>query len=242
MFLAISSPYWLWKLKPETTLNVLIINKTVPDETYREHAGLVWLLNQQKYVKQDGSRYDVKTDYVGFVPKTKQERPWPTSLQSYDVIYVADTYGVYEHDFTAEKKEGRRSEKVYGGLTEQEVNRLHDAMFEGNKTLIAEFNSFASPTERSVRETFYSLLNVEWTGWIGRYFPKLEDDEVPVWVKENYEKQYDKRYAFTGPGYVLVDEYDRLIILHGKEIGKRGVLFTPTKKGEKELGVSGSIS
>ena len=241
MFLAISSPYWLWKLKPETTLNVLIINKTVPDETYREHAGLVWLLNQQKYVKQDGSRYDVKTDYVGFVPKTKQERPWPTSLQSYDVIYVADTYGVYEHDFTAEKKEGRRSEKVYGGLTEQEVNRLHDAMFEGNKTLIAEFNSFASPTERSVRETFYSLLNVEWTGWIGRYFPKLEDDEVPVWVKENYEKQYDKRYAFTGPGYVLVDEYDRLIILHGEEIGKRGVLFTPTKNGEKELGVSGSI-
>ncbi|SFA52067.1 hypothetical protein SAMN05216169_10318 [Anoxybacillus pushchinoensis] len=240
IFLAISSPYWLWNIKPTTTLNVLIVNKTVPDQTYREHGGLVWLLNQQKYVKPNGTRYDVKKDYVGFMPTTKKERPWPTGLQSYDVIYVADTYGVYENDLTTKKKKGKRSKKVYGGLTEQEVNRLHEAMFAGNKTLIAEFNSFASPTDPSVRNKFYSLLNVEWTGWIGRYFPKLEDDEVPVWVKENYEKQYDKRYAFTGPGYVLVDEYDRLVILNKNEIGKQGVLFTPTKKGEKELGVSGS--
>ncbi|KHF29945.1 hypothetical protein LR68_01424 [Anoxybacillus sp. BCO1] len=236
IFLIISSPYWLWKMKPSTTLHVLIVNKTVPDDTYREHEGLVWLLNQQKYVKPNGARYELKKDYVGFIPTTKKERPWPTSLQSYDVIYVADTYGVYENDLTIEKKKGKRSKKVYGGLTEQEVDRLHEAMFEGNKTLIAEFNSFASPTDPSVRNKFYALLNVEWTGWIGRYFPKLENDEVPVWVKENYEKQYNERYAFTGPGYVLVDEHDRLVILDKKEIGKRGVLFTPTKKGEKSLG------
>lgn len=115
IFLAISSPYWLWNIKPTTTLNVLIVNKTVPDQTYREHGGLVWLLNQQKYVKQNGSRYDVKTDYVGFVPTTKQERPWPTSLQSYDVIYVADTYGVYENDFTTEKRKGNVQKKCMAG-------------------------------------------------------------------------------------------------------------------------------
>ncbi|OAO81444.1 hypothetical protein TAF16_0754 [Anoxybacillus flavithermus] len=113
MFFAISSPYWLWKLNPETTLNVLIINKTVPDETYREHAGLVWLLNQQKYVKPNGTRYKLSKDYVGFMPNGKKERPWPTSLQPYDVIYVADTYGVYENDFTAEKKRETLEKSVW---------------------------------------------------------------------------------------------------------------------------------
>ncbi|KFZ32501.1 hypothetical protein JS44_03895 [Anoxybacillus flavithermus] len=95
---------------------------------------------------------------------------------------------------------------MYGGLTEQEVDRLHEAMFEGNKTLIAEFNSFASPTDPSVRNKFYALLNVEWTGWIGRYFPKLENDEVPVWVKENYENNimvhHQKMYLHLPLKYV----------------------------------------
>ncbi|KFZ32502.1 hypothetical protein JS44_03900 [Anoxybacillus flavithermus] len=72
IFLIISSPYWLWKMKPSTTLNVLIVNKTVPDDTYREHEGLVWLLNQQKYVKPNGARYELKKITLGLSQRQKR--------------------------------------------------------------------------------------------------------------------------------------------------------------------------
>ncbi len=55
--LVLFAPYWLWWLKPETKLDLLIVDKTVPDRSYREHQGLVWVLNQQKYVHGNGERY-----------------------------------------------------------------------------------------------------------------------------------------------------------------------------------------
>lgn len=67
----ITSPFWLWQLKPSTALDVLIVDKTVPTNTYREHQGLMWVLNQQKYVQSNESKYVPMKDYVGF-PKWKQ--------------------------------------------------------------------------------------------------------------------------------------------------------------------------
>lgn len=73
IFLAIvTSPFWLWKLKPEKDLNVLILDKTVPNSTYREHKGFVWVLNNTKYFK-DGKPYSVENDYKGFEPKSNQK-------------------------------------------------------------------------------------------------------------------------------------------------------------------------
>jgi len=235
----VSSPYWVWQLKSAKPLNLLIMDKTVPDVTYREHKGLVWLLNQQKYVSMDGTPYDLANDYVGFVPKKNGDyavRQLPRSLSRYDAVYVADTYGVYEEEFLKNDKTGKRSAKIYGGLTEKEVNALHQFVMTGGKTLLAEFNSFAHPTPINVRKQFYSLLNVEWSGWIGRYFPNLQSREVPVWVKDNYEKQYGRPFRFRGAGIVLVDENDRLVVLDRQMIGKKGVTFSTTKAGEAQFG------
>ncbi|MCR8847795.1 hypothetical protein NQ095_05210 [Rossellomorea sp. SC111] len=237
--LLVSAPFWLWQLKKEQNLDVLIIDKTVPDTTYREHKGLMWLLNQQKYVQSNGKRYDLKKDYIGFVPgkdQTFDVKNIPSSTEKYDAVYIADTYGVYEEEFHNENVAGKRSSKLYGGLTDQDMDALKDMAMNEGKTLIAEFNSMAQPTEEETRKKFYSLFNLKWSGWIGRYFPELENSEVPQWVRENYEKQYEEAYNFTGPGYVLVDENDRLVVMDKDDIGKKGAVFSTTSRGEDLIG------
>ncbi|PFA67449.1 hypothetical protein CN378_11450 [Bacillus sp. AFS015802] len=237
--LIVSAPFWLWQLKKEQELNVLIIDKTVPDTTYREHKGLMWLLNQQKYVHSGGKRYDLQKDYIGFVPKKDQTfdiKNIPSSTSKYDAVYIADTYGVYEEEFHNENVSGKRSSKLYGGLTDQDMEALKDMAMTDGKTLIAEFNSMAQPTEEATRKKFYSLFNLEWSGWIGRYFPEMQNSEVPQWVRDNYEKQYGEAYRFKGPGYVLVDENDRLVVLDQDDIGKKGVVFSTTSQGEDFIG------
>ncbi|MBW3110926.1 hypothetical protein KYJ26_03670 [Bacillus sp. MCCB 382] len=237
--LLISAPFWLWQVKGDKDLDLLIIDKTVPDTTYREHKGLMWLLNQQKYVQSNGERYNLKEDYIGFVPKKDQTyniKNIPSSTDQYDAVYIADTYGVYEEEFHNKNVSGKRSTKLYGGLTDQDMDALKDMAVKDGKTLIAEFNSMAQPTEEATRKKFYSLFNLEWSGWIGRYFPELENSEVPQWVRDNYEKQYEAAYNFKGPGYVLVDENDRLVVLDKEDIGDKGVVFSTTPNGEKLIG------
>jgi len=241
-----TSPLWMWQFKPSTTLPVLIIDKTVPDETYREHKGITWLLNQLKYTKEDGSIYNVAKDYIGFVPNTEQltaeVRELPEDLSPYRLIYIADTYGVYEEEFYGENELGERSKSLYGGLTMEEVTQLRQSLAANNQTLIAEFNTFGSPTEGHIKQAFYDLVNVRWTGWIGRAFFDLDSTEVPIWVKENYEKEYGQPYHFQGYGIVFVNEFDRVIVLEKESIAlEHGVLLEWERDAMKRFNVPESI-
>lgn len=89
-------------------------------------------------------------------------------MKSILILYIADTYGVYENDFN-EKPSTERSKLVYGGLSLVEVELIKKAGYKG-RTVIAEFNSFSSPTNEAAREQIYDLLGLRWTGWISRYF------------------------------------------------------------------------
>ncbi|WP_394237035.1 hypothetical protein [Niallia oryzisoli] len=238
LFLLFTSPIWVWQLKPAEELNVFILDKTVPDQSYREHKGLIWLLNHLKLKKDDGEAYDAKEDYGGFIPNKKPPvfdvREMPEDLSSYDVLYVADTYGVYEDEYNEENREGRRSKLLYGGLTAKEANRMSDSLVKNNQTLIAEFNTFGSPTEPPVREELYDLLHVKWTGWMGRYFSDLNSEEVPVWLKQSYEKQSGEAYRFKGKGLVLVSDEEQVIFLTEKDLSDEPVVFSLTDSGAKE--------
>ncbi|MBE4908936.1 hypothetical protein IMZ08_12780 [Bacillus luteolus] len=232
---AITSPFWGWQIKPKKTLEVLILDKTVPDETYREHKGVMWALNHLKYVQSDGTKYHLINDYIGFYPKKKNEygiRNLPENLDPYQMIYIADGYGVYEEEFYESNQLGERSNIIYGGMTSEEIARIREAVFKNGTTLVAEFNTFASPTPSNVKEEFYQLLNIDWTGWIARYFEDLNSDEVPVWIRTNYESQTGESYQFNGSGYVFVNENDKVVILDKSQIGKEGVTFTFTENGE----------
>ncbi|WP_226617948.1 hypothetical protein [Cytobacillus firmus] len=234
----VSSPFWSWWLKQDQKLNVFILDKTVPDDSYREHKGLIWILNNEKYIKSDGDRYSIEADYSGFKPGMKNEytiKPLPDNLEKYQVLYLADTYGVYEEEFYGSNPLGERSSNLYGGLQEEEVIQLEETLVSSKgKTLIAEFNTFASPSSDEARQRLTNLLNISWSGWIGRYFPDLSDNEVPIWVKEHYG---DGNWGLKGPGLVFVNSNDYVVVVEESEMEGKGVEFRLTDKGEDFFGM-----
>lgn len=233
-------PYLLWQIKSDQSLDVLIMDNTVPDQSYREHKGIIWGLNHYKYVKGNDEAYDLTADYLGFHPQenegydvtTMQE----TEVSAYDLIYIADTYGVYEEEFYGENQTGERSELIYGGLTLDDMGAIEKAVFQDQTPLIAEFNSFASPTETQARERFTSLLGINWDGWIARYFATLdpeENTEIPIWMVENYQQQTGEDWDFTEAGLIFVRDDDFIVVLEeGEDFNGEEVSFSFTEDGE----------
>lgn len=238
VLIILTCPFWLWQIQPVKKLNVLIMDKTVPNASYREHKGLVWILNNAKYFKNGQKPYSMTDDYKGFEPEEGQEytvTPLPKDLKTYDVFYLTDQYGVYEEEFFGKNLSGKRSAKIYGGLKSSEVNQLEKALIHSKgKTLIAEFNTFASPTTETTKAEISNLLNLEWSGWIGRFFSDLKSTEVPEWVKENYEKQ-NKKWSFNGEGFVFVSKNDYVVVIDKKDVKDEGLLFQLTNNGKKHF-------
>lgn len=241
VILILTSPYWLWKIQPTKPLNVLILDKTVPDQSYREHKGLTWILNNSKFTKPNGQAYSASTDYKGFEPENAgsyKVSSLPKDLTPYDVFYLTDQYGVYKNDFFGGSHVGEKSAKIYGGLQSNEVDQIEKALTASKgKTLIAEFNTFASPTNADVREKISNLLNIDWSGWIGRYFSDLNGKEVPEWVRQQYEKQ-NKQWSFTGEGFVFVSKNNYIVVIDKKDLTDNGAIFTLTQNGKKHFNVS----
>jgi hypothetical protein len=230
----VSSPFWLWQLKTKQTLEVLIVDKTVPDLSYREHKGLMWVLNNERYVKTNGKPYLAADDYVGFKhqpSKSFTTGKLPDELDSYKVIYLADLYGVYEEEFHGGNESGIKSKQIYGGLQQEDVTTLQKALLNGNKTLIAEFNTFGSPTDEAVRKQMTNLLNIKWSGWTGRYFSDLNGKEVPKWIIEQYKAQ-NAKWNFSGAGIVFVNEDDFIVVIGEKDLNGTGLEFKLTKQGK----------
>src|SRR5690606_30980609 len=62
-----------WLVVPAKSLDVLVIDKTVLDESYREHAGFFWTLDHLKYKKSSGDFYAEDKDYLGFFPNEEAD-------------------------------------------------------------------------------------------------------------------------------------------------------------------------
>lgn len=210
--------FGIWTVLPSKNLEVLVIDKTVPFTNYREHAGIFWALNHDKFIHNSGKKYELDQDYLGFFPSdneppgTKRDLSGQSpeqirqEVRKQDVIFFADTYGVYENDFKKEK-DYRSGKKIYGGLNQSDIELIKAAKEEG-KVLIAEFNSMASPTTEFLRSEFENQLGIKWTGWIGRHFDEMDtlvDTEMPKWLIQQY-KQNGGQWNFKGPGLVFVKD------------------------------------
>ncbi|QKS73360.1 hypothetical protein FLK61_41040 [Paenalkalicoccus suaedae] len=233
-----------WFIEEEKTLDVAIIDKTVSDETYREHLGLTWVLNHYRYVQSDGEQYDASSDYYGFVvdeeAETHEVRPLPESYDGVELIYIADTYGVYEEDLpwinADAEREGSRSEQLYGGMEESEWSAIVDRLNQSEpSTLIVEFNSFASPTQQNVQDSMTQYLGVDWSGWVGRYFNELDyeiNNEIPQWVVEEHGADWN----YEGPGFLLVNDVTSdFVVLTRDHVTSDGIEVALTELGEEVL-------
>lgn len=217
-------PTIIWNFQQEHSLNVWILDKTVPVTSYREHRGLMWVLNYFKISNHEPNKpFYYNKDYYGFFPITKDK--WEkkdlneAKPANPDLIYLTDTYGVYREDYWTYNKEGPRSPLYYGGLSNDDNFTIKQNL-NHKMTLIAEWNTFNTPTNEENRSQLESVLGVTWKQWMGRYFIDLRrGKEVAIWMIENYEKQYNKKWEFKGPGYVLCSNWDEIIILeHDKDV------------------------
>ncbi|SDA44705.1 hypothetical protein SAMN03080617_00511 [Algoriphagus alkaliphilus] len=208
----------IWHLLPGKKLDILVINKTVINQSYQEHAGLFWSLNHLKYKKSDGEFYQIDKDYLGFFPTGKQDFGMSKDLKGksqdeiralvrqQDLLYIADTYGVYEGDFS-NRQNVQITKKIYGGLDYADLQMLRIAKEEG-KVVVAEYNSIASPTPKAIRTEFENLMGIKWTGWIGRYFDELDtlvNGDIPGWMIRQYERQHEI-WNLSGPGLIFIKE------------------------------------
>lgn len=146
----------------------------------------------------------------------KAVKDWPIL---WTWFFFADTYGIYNSNWKDHPDYGKDTISLfYGGLQANEFNLLRELKRKG-KTIIAEFNLFASPTSSVIRRQTEELLGVKWTGWVGKYYSTLDtvlDPEIPKWIPDLYEKNYKAKYNFKKGGIVLVDNKERIIILEDK--------------------------
>lgn len=244
VILLIAIPIILWFLSPTKPLNMAIIDKTVPNDTYREHLGLNWVLNYLKY-EHDGNQFNEKKDYFGTIPDEKSNtvktKALPTDYSKYDAIYIADTYGVYEDDFKDNTQRlGARTNKITGGLEEKEWNAIMNRLVSDEKSLlIAEYNSIASPTTVDVRNNVLDYLEIDWTGWVGRYFDELDyqkNQEIPQWIVDEFKGDW----PYKGGGFVLVNDftYDVIVLELDKHVNKEGIRLKFTETGQSFFDVS----
>lgn len=225
------TPVWMylfWFFTPSKELKVLILDKTVLDTKTQEHVSLSWVLDHEKFTLNNES-YESKHDYFGFFPndsglyEIKDFNSFPkSSLDSlattYDVAYYTDLYGIYEGEwfekypnvstYTSAEIDNslEHTRKIYGGMTENEFAVLQQ-MKNDNKRIITEFNVIASPTSYSVRRMFENEFDINWSGWVGRYFESLDtlkNKELPRWLKRNYLIQHDNKWPYTKSGIVFV--------------------------------------
>ncbi|WP_308636237.1 hypothetical protein [Paenibacillus silvisoli] len=245
-----TSPMWTWYLKPSRALQVLIVDKTVPDRSYRNHAGVTWLLNNDKIVQASGKPYNPATDYIGFKPgqggKSYATTAMPADLSGYDLIYLADLYGVDKESFLHQQPGAGESKSLYGGLQREEFEAIRAKLLTGGGTLVAEYNLFGKPTSVELRTDMYSLLHIGWKGWVGRYVADLAGIEVPEKTRLSYEAQHGGKWPYKDSGYLFMNEFTEEVLVLTKEDlsdevggGDGAPRFAFTEQGMAELGVGG---
>lgn len=220
-------PRLIWELSETKEEKVVILDKTVPTDDKREHRALSWVLKHLHF-----STFGGEDDYYGYFPeKETKERELPENLQDVDVIYVADTYGVYD----------KNEDLVYGGLEMKEWEAIKQQTADHPTTLVMEFNTFASPTKTDVKDDAATFLHTKPTGWTGRAFNDLNrENEELASVLPLYEAGGEK-WAYAGAGFVLVNEEKEKVVVLSDESGdlnSDGLTMDFTPEGKRITGLN----
>ena len=244
-----------WRFKDRQVVNVYILDKTVTQHDRPEHKSLVWTLNHNRFVKANGASYSNKNDYFGFFPVDIETETFDfRSIRIneveefsnlYDVAYYADCYGVQSFEWYKGKSKPVRSQKVYGGLNQNDYLLLKK-MLEKEKLVIAEYNMFSTPTNALVRIKTEELLDLNWRGWAGKYFQSLNVNATngpPEWMKNLYESQHLGVWPNGKEGIVLINNDGLIEVLAIDEHLKQSIPTIKSTDGAvKRFGVAKEIA
>ncbi len=247
VFLLLISPFVIWVITPTVPVSLLVYTKTVPALPVQHHAGLAWFLHHSKMFNESGVRHQMPISYRGrhLLPSGDSDivplGPLPDDL---DIVYISDTYGVYREGegFIRGQSDQVGSNLLYGGMKQEDVDTLRAFLNRDMpNTIIAEYNTFATPTPPYIQTQLYEMFRSRWTGWTGTYVIDLSrSGDVPSWIPDEYEKKSGAIWNYTGSGFVLFNtDDDFLVLTMGKEIGPLANQFAFTPEGETALGLSG---
>lgn len=243
--------YLAWRYKPKRKLVAAIVDKTVLTKQGQEHVSLDWILNQEKFTKNNRDLYQSDRDYFGFFPEKNEkfrlkglERLSDEQLDQLstdaDLAYITDAYGIYKNEWYKQGAIGDRSGTVYGGMSKQDVDFLQN-MRSKHKLVITEFNCLGSPTDSSIRHMFEGLFGIRWSGWIGRYFDSfdtLQNKELPKWLVSNYRQQHSGAWRFKKSGIAFIHADDRVVILENEtHLNKELPHIIATEEGQSHYGL-----
>lgn len=214
-----------WFFKEKKPMNVVILDKTVHSLEREKHRSLTWVLANSRIVKKDNNRkYLLRKDYYGFYPikplRSKQFKRNDFRLaelikiaDNNDVIYYADTYGVFFNDWYQGINRSRRSRKLYGGLNNNDYLLLAE-MRKRDKLVILEYNTFDFPTSAFEKyRVEEDQLGIKFSGWTGQYYASLDSLDVPFWMLGMYEKRYRKPWDFNNAGIVFLKGENEMVVL-----------------------------
>lgn len=241
-----------WYFQPKKQLNIFILDKTVTDFSYREHAPFIWVLKNKNIVTPQKKLYSLE-DYYGFVPlNSKDKEKYKirsirlfevlTMSDQLDMVYYTDTYGVFSSDLV-DSGLYMKPYLIYGGLNQNDYLLLRE-MKRKKKLIVAEFNLLGSPTSDLIKQKTQELFDFRWTGWTGRYFKSLKNipmNQIPGGIINAYQNMYDKSWDFTNPGLVIINEDGRIVVLEeGSGINSAMPVIIPTEKAKKEYNLPSS--
>jgi hypothetical protein len=231
-----------WTFREKKPMNVIIIDKTSSTVDREKHKSLTWILTNDRVVKKTNrSSYSFRKDYFGFVTKRPlREKKWDKAdlrlanvfkfADSCDVLYIADTYGVYFNDWYTGINKSRRSRKLYGGINSVDflyIKEMHDR----NKLVILEYNTFDYPTPDLERwKITTQMLGIKFNGWTGKYFSSLDtasNPDFPIWMTTMYRKEYRQPWTFKKPGVVFIRDRDIIVLEEGTHL-KSAIPFIMT--------------
>ena len=230
----LATSWILWLVKPGKNLDVYILDKTVPTKERTEHKGMHWVLTHEKYHTDEGNAYDLNKDYYGFFPLSSKSKEFDFRsvriheidevAYDYDMLYYADTYGVYYNEwYKRGSSDIKHTQKVYGGLNQNDY-LLMKRMKELNKLIITEFNLYDAPTNGLIREKVESMFGLKWTGWTGKYYSSLDTSngsKFPKWITILYKEQNNNQWPFKNAGIVLVHKFGTVVVLEqGAQLNK----------------------
>ena len=241
--LVLSLPFVLWLLTPNQDVQVTVYDKSVATLKAEQHQNLGWFLSHFKVPTQEGARFRTQKTYLGYHPKSENPIQDLSSMdERTDLLYIADTYGVYKsgEGFLRTLSEGE-SNLIWGGSSNSDVQVLRTFLNrESSSTVVAEYNTFATPTPSYVQAQMYEVLGTRWTGWTGMYVNDLsKGGETPPWIMDLYAQNWE----FSGSGILLYNTDDEIVVLrNGIELGPEHMTFSFTEKGTDILGLSGSTA
>jgi hypothetical protein len=222
-----------WAFQEKKPLGIIILDKTVPTLERINHKSLAYILTSERFVKKSGGSYSYRKDYFGFFPlkpmKSKDYRLNNLKLpdvmdvvEKTDVLYYADTYGVFFNDWWTGINKSRKSRKLVGGLNNSDYLYLVE-MQRRNRLCILEYNSFDYPTAPLEAYKTKERMGIEFGGWTGKYFATLDtaakgNEDFPIWMTQMFRKQYRKPWSFNKPGVVFLKGGDIIVLEEGTHL------------------------